>query len=126
MRIQAPALEGRLQKRYKRFLADVELEDGTVLTAHCPNTGSLLGCKEPGSKVILRDSQNDKRKLRYTWQAIKVGRVWVNVDTGLPNVLQLCTLTTIHSWNLTRQLKAMMAEADLQRVALAGQPKSSA
>jgi len=89
MRIQVPALEGRLQKRYKRFLADVELEDGSVVTAHCPNTGSLLGCKEPGSKVLLRDSENDKRKLRYTWQAIQVGRVWVNVDTGLPNALVL-------------------------------------
>jgi sugar fermentation stimulation protein A len=80
-------LEGRLVKRYKRFLADVELEDGSVITAHCPNTGSLLGCKEPGSRVILRDSQNPKRKLRYVFQSIQVGRSLVNVDTSLPNAV---------------------------------------
>jgi sugar fermentation stimulation protein A len=80
-------LEGRLVKRYKRFLADVELADGSVITAHCPNTGSLLGCKEPGSRVILRDSQNPKRKLRYVFQSIQVGRGLVNVDTSLPNAV---------------------------------------
>ena len=80
-------LEGTLVKRYKRFLADVELDDGTVITAHCPNTGSLLGCKEPGSRVVLRDSQDPKRKLRYTFQSIRIGRALVNVDTGLPNAV---------------------------------------
>ena len=85
MRFAEPPLEGRLERRYKRFLADVTLSDGTLVTAHCPNTGSLLGCKEPGSRVWLRDSHDPKRKLRYTWQAIRVGRGWVNVDTGIPN-----------------------------------------
>jgi sugar fermentation stimulation protein A len=85
MRFEDPPVRGTLLKRYKRFLADVELEDGSMLTAHCPNTGSLLGCKEPGSAVLLRDSKDPKRKLRFTWQAIKVGRTWVNVDTNLPN-----------------------------------------
>jgi len=87
MHIPQPMLEGRLVKRYKRFLADVELADGSVITAHCPNTGSLLGCKEPGSRVILRDSQNPKRKLRYVFQSIQVGRHLVNVDTSLPNAV---------------------------------------
>jgi len=85
MRIDRPVLEGRFLRRYKRFFADVELEDGTLLTAHCPNTGSLLGCLEEGSRAILRDSQDDRRKLRYTLQAIQVGRALVNVDTSLPN-----------------------------------------
>jgi sugar fermentation stimulation protein A len=87
MRLTLPTLEGRLLKRYKRFLADVELDDGTVVTAHCPNTGSLLGCKQPGSRVVLRDSQDPRRKLRYTFQSIRVGRGLVNVDTALPNAV---------------------------------------
>lgn len=87
MRILQPTIRGRLIRRYKRFLADIELEDGTVLTAHCPNTGSLRGCCEVGSRVILRDSENPKRKLRYTLQTIEVQDTWVNVDTTLPNPL---------------------------------------
>lgn len=85
MRILLPTVRGRLIRRYKRFLADVELESGEVLVAHCPNTGSLRGCCEVGSPVVLRDSQNPKRKLRYTLQTIQVAETWVNVDTGLPN-----------------------------------------
>ncbi|MCZ6598985.1 MAG: DNA/RNA nuclease SfsA [Planctomycetota bacterium] len=85
MHFDEPPIEGRLIERYKRFLADVELSDGSVITAHCPNTGSLLGCKEPGSRVWLRDSHNPGRKLRYTWQAVEVDGTWVNVDTSLPN-----------------------------------------
>ena len=85
MRFPDPPIPGRLVRRYKRFLADVELEDGELVTAHCPNTGSLLGCKEEGAKVWLRDSKDPKRKLQLTWQAIQVKRTWVNVDTNLPN-----------------------------------------
>ncbi len=85
MHIDAPLLNARFIKRYKRFFADVELEDGSTLTAHCPNTGSLKGCLEEGAPVWLRDSQNPKRKLRYTWQAICLDGQWVNVDTGMPN-----------------------------------------
>ena len=85
MRLDAPLIEGKFLKRYKRFFVDVELEDGSVVTAHCPNTGSLKGCKVEGAPVWLRDSQNPKRKLQLSWQAIKIGPTWVNVDTGLPN-----------------------------------------
>ncbi|MCA9001389.1 MAG: DNA/RNA nuclease SfsA [Planctomycetes bacterium] len=87
MQIEQPTVQGRLIKRYKRFLADVEMEDGSVLTAHCPNTGSLKGCLEAGSMVVLRDSQNPARKLQYTLQTIQVNGTWVNVDTGLPEAL---------------------------------------
>lgn len=85
MKIELPTLEGRLKRRYKRFFADVELDDGTVITAHCPNTGSLKGCLDEGNPAVLRDSQNDKRKLRYIFAAVRVGRTLVNVDTSLPN-----------------------------------------
>jgi sugar fermentation stimulation protein A len=85
VQFRAAPLRGRFLRRYQRFFAEVELADGERLTAHCPNTGSLLGCLEPGSPVWLRDSGNPERKLRYTWQALRCGRAWVNVDTALPN-----------------------------------------
>lgn len=87
MQIEKPVVIGRFLKRYKRFLTDVELESGEVLTAHCPNTGSMKGCLEEGARVVLRDSEDPKRKLRYTFQTIEVGGTWVNVDTGFPNAL---------------------------------------
>jgi len=85
MRFDALPRAGRLVRRYKRFFAEVEAEDGERVTAHCPNTGSLLGCLAPGSPVWLRDSGDPARKLRFTWQAVRVGASWVNVDTALPN-----------------------------------------
>ena len=87
MRIDKPVLEARLLKRYKRFFADVELPDGSSLTTHCPNTGTLLGCLQPGNRVWIRDSENEARKLRYTLQAIEVEGVWVSVDTSLSNAV---------------------------------------
>ena len=77
---------GRLIRRYKRFLADVQLGDG-VVTAACPNTGSLLGCCEPGSRVWLSESDSATRKYRHTWEIVEVGRVMVGINTGLPNAL---------------------------------------
>ena len=68
MTFPAPLISGNLIKRYKRFLADVRLESGEVVTAHCPNSGSLLHNKEPGLKVWLSRSNNPKRKLAYTWE----------------------------------------------------------
>ena len=85
MRFPAAPLEARLVRRYQRFFTEVELAGGGRLVAHCPNTGSLVGCLTAGSRVWLRDSGNAARKLRFTWQAVRVGGAWVNVDTSLPN-----------------------------------------
>lgn len=88
MRYETPLIEGRLIRRYKRFLADVELADGSTLTAHTPNTGSLAGCCIPGSRVWLRDSGNPERKYRFGWELVEPrAGVLVGINTGLPSVL---------------------------------------
>lgn len=76
---------GTLLQRYKRFLADVRLEDGLVVTAHCTNTGSMRTCWEPGDRVLLEPAGNPDRKLRFTWLAVERGGGWVGVETGMPN-----------------------------------------
>jgi len=86
MRFPAQLVAGRLIRRYKRFLADVQLEAG-VVTAACPNTGSMLGCCEPGSRVWLSESDRATRKYRHTWEIVEVGEVMVGINTGLPNAL---------------------------------------
>ena len=80
-------LPGRLIQRYKRFLADVELADGTVVTAHCPNSGSMTACSEPGRPVYLSRHDNPKRKLKYTWEIIRMPDSLVGVNTLVPNRL---------------------------------------
>ncbi|MBM96823.1 MAG: DNA/RNA nuclease SfsA [Oceanospirillaceae bacterium] len=68
MKYQPELIRGTLIRRYKRFLADIELEDGSEITAHCPNTGAMTACADPGSPVWLWDSQNPKRKYRHSWE----------------------------------------------------------
>lgn len=82
-----PLLEGRLVRRYQRFLADVETADGLV-TAHCSNTGSMQGCKDAGMRVWLSPADNPERKLRWTWELVETAPgVIVGVHTGRSNGL---------------------------------------
>ena len=76
---------GILLRRYKRFLADVELADGRVVTVHCPNTGAMTGCAEPGARVWLSTSQVKTRKYRHTWELVKTGRGLACVHSALAN-----------------------------------------
>jgi sugar fermentation stimulation protein A len=87
MKFPDPLIAGRLVKRYKRFLADVELENGEVVTAHCANSGSMLSVKEAGAEVWLSPARNPERKLRYTWELIKIGKTFVGINTALPNAI---------------------------------------
>lgn len=76
---------GTLVTRYKRFLADVTLADGTLVTAHTTNTGSMKTCWEPGDRVLLERAANPERKLKFTWLAVERPGGWVGVETGMPN-----------------------------------------
>ncbi|GJE58733.1 DNA/RNA nuclease SfsA [Methylobacterium trifolii] len=91
MKFPAPLIEGRLVRRYKRFLADVVRDDGTMLTAHCPNPGAMMGLADPGNRVLLSLSRNPSRKLAHTWELVEAGLPggpqWVGVNTMRPNAL---------------------------------------
>lgn len=82
-----PLVEARLLRRRKRFLADVELADGTCLTAHTPNTGAMLGCSEPGRRVWLSRHDAPGRKYAHTLEMIEMPSALVGVNTGVPNRL---------------------------------------
>jgi sugar fermentation stimulation protein A len=89
-----PLQSGTLVKRYKRFFADIQLDTGELITAHCPNTGPMTGVCQIGAPVQVSYNDNPKRKLRYTWEMIQVestsranNLVWVGINTALPNKL---------------------------------------
>lgn len=85
MELPRPLIAGRLIRRYQRFLTDVELADGSVVTAHTPNTGSMTQCAVPGHEVLLSRSDNPKRKLAYTLELIRVNDSWVDTNTQRAN-----------------------------------------
>lgn len=83
-----PLAQGTLVRRYKRFMADIITTSGEALTLHCPNTGSMKHCAEPGATVLYSDSGNPKRKYRHTWEAVQVAHGhWAGVNTGRTNAL---------------------------------------
>lgn len=87
MRFPAPLVPAALVRRYKRFLADVRLPDGTLLTAHCPNPGAMTGCAEPGFPARLSRSPNPHRKLSHTLELVHNGACWIGVNPALANAV---------------------------------------
>ncbi len=86
-------IKGTIIRRYKRFMADVTLTDGTVVTAHCPNSGSMKGCWEEGWDVRLSESDNPKRKLKYTLEMTHNGTCWIGTNTQHPNKIAVDAIT---------------------------------
>jgi sugar fermentation stimulation protein A len=87
MQFTSPLVQGTLIKRYKRFLADVQMENGEIITVHCPNTGTMLSCSAPDSLVCLSRSDNPKRKYPFTLEMVKSHSTWVGVNTARTNKL---------------------------------------
>lgn len=106
MEFSQSLIEGRLLKRYKRFLADVELDGGEIITAHTANTGAMTGCSEPGSRVWLSISDNPKRKYPHSWEIVEVA----------PGVL--CGINTLMSNHLVEEAIAAGRISELKGYAL--------
>ncbi|MEM7723314.1 MAG: DNA/RNA nuclease SfsA [Pseudomonadota bacterium] len=86
MRFQTPLVPATLLRRYNRFLADIRLEDGSEVVAHCPNPGSMMGLKEPGLRIWVEPNDDPKKKLNYGWRLVELpGGHWAGIDAGLPN-----------------------------------------
>lgn len=87
MNFEKKLIHGKLIKRYKRFLADIKLDTGEVVVAHCTNSGSMKSCLENGAEVYLTPVEDPKRKTKFTWEMIKINGDWVGINTGNPNKL---------------------------------------
>jgi len=87
MKFPRPLVRGTLIRRYKRFLADVRLENGRAVTAHCANPGAMLGVADPGLPVWLLAATDPKRKLGWSWELVETEGTLLGVNTALPNRL---------------------------------------
>jgi len=115
-----PLIQGRILRRYKRFLADIKLEDGRVVVAHCPNTGTMATCWEPGAPAQISHSDNPRRKLEWTLERIDMGHGWVGVNTHRTNAV-------VEEGVRQGRIPALEGYASLRREAtydLPGQPRS--
>lgn len=111
MKFPEPLIKGTLIKRYKRFLADITLEDGQVITAHVANSGRMTGVSEPGSTVWLLPNRSKTAKLNFRWELIEVEGTLIGVNTGRPNALvqeaiENGTITALQGYSsLRREVK---------------------
>ncbi len=87
MKFEQPLTHGLLIKRYKRFLADVKLDSGEIITTHCTNSGTMKSCLEDNAEVYLTPVNDPKRKTKFTWEMIKINGDWIGINTGNPNKL---------------------------------------
>ncbi|MCG8411557.1 MAG: DNA/RNA nuclease SfsA [Bacteroidales bacterium] len=87
MIFSTPLIHGYLIKRYKRFLADIKLDNGQIVTAHCTNSGTMKSCLEDNAEVYLTPVNDPNRKTKFTWEMIKINNNWVGINTGNPNKL---------------------------------------
>jgi len=85
MNFITPLIPGRLIRRYKRFLADIELANGEIVTAHCANPGAMLGLNMPGLKVWVEPNDDEGKKLNYGWRLVEFADHWAGIDTSIPN-----------------------------------------
>ncbi|GAF04403.1 DNA/RNA nuclease SfsA [Saccharicrinis fermentans] len=87
MKFNMDLIPGKLIRRYKRFLSDIELEDGSIVVAHCTNSGSMKTCIEEGAPVYLSPAKDPKRKTKFTWEMIFIHNHWIGINTSIPNLL---------------------------------------
>lgn len=87
MIITEPLIQGTLVRRYARFLMDLRLEDGTKVTVHCPNSGSMEGCLLEGAPVLASEAANPNRRCRYTAEHIRLPSGWVGINTHRTNLI---------------------------------------
>lgn len=86
MRFQTPLVPATLIRRYKRFLADVVLDDGREVVAHCANPGAMTGLSTPGARIWLEPNDDVRKKLRFGWRLLELGGShWAGIDTMVPN-----------------------------------------
>ena len=114
MEFPDPLIPGTLIKRYKRFLSDIALDSGDVVVAHCANTGSMLGLTDPGLRVWLSPARNPERKLRYTWEMVRIGESLVGINTAHPNAI-------VEEAVRARQIEALAGYPELRREVRYGQ-----
>lgn len=119
MKFEKPLSQGIFQKRYKRFFTDIEFE-GEIITAHCPNTGSMMGLKDPGQDCLFSTTDDPKRKLKHTLQMVKASKSWVGVNTALPNklVAELFQHNPLKHWKKFDSLQGEVKINDKSRIDL--------
>ena len=108
MKFKMQLIHGRLVRRYKRFLADVVLDDGGEVTAHCTNSGTMKSCLEEGAEVYLTPVDDPKRKTRFTWEMIRIDGDWVGINTSNPNALAM-------EWMSSGMVPGLEGLTDLKR-----------